>query len=159
MDSRKHQTGFTLIELMIVVAILAILATIAFQLYRNYVVRSQVNRVMSEIAQLRTGIETCLNEGRTAIGTGPNECDPSGTGSNLITGTGNSAPGVTLPDGTGSATIDDPLTPTASITATFGGTAHLEIHGATLSWSRDAESSWTCSTTVDEIWRPAGCQQ
>lgn len=53
----RKQSGFTLIELMIVVAIIAILAAISISTYRFYVARSQVTRVMGEVSQLRAAVE------------------------------------------------------------------------------------------------------
>ena len=54
----KNQKGFTLIELMIVVAIIAILAAIAISQYQDYVIRSQV----SEGSSLADGIKTAVGE-------------------------------------------------------------------------------------------------
>src|SRR6476659_2284265 len=54
----KNQKGFTLIELMIVVAIIAILAAIAISQYQDYVIRSQV----SEGSSLADGTKTAVAE-------------------------------------------------------------------------------------------------
>jgi type IV pilus assembly protein PilA len=55
---KKLQKGFTLIELMIVVAIIAILAAIAISQYQDYVIRSQV----SEGSALADGVKTAMAE-------------------------------------------------------------------------------------------------
>ena len=74
---KLSSNGFTLIELMIVVAIVGILAAVAVPVYQTYVAKSQAARVMTETGGLRSLIEACINEGKTTIGTDANSCDPS----------------------------------------------------------------------------------
>ncbi|QOF82833.1 MULTISPECIES: pilin [unclassified Pseudomonas] len=157
----KAQKGFTLIELMIVVAIIGILAAIAIPQYQSYVARSQVSRVMEETASLKTAIESCIVDGRLTIGAGAGECDPGGTGSNLMAAAAggssvmvSGAPGA----GQGTAGVTNPLTTTSVITATFGNNAAAVLGNATLTWTRDANGGWTCATTAPANLRPAGCQ-
>lgn len=61
----KIQKGFTLIELMIVVAIIAILAAIALPAYQNYVARAQVTAGLADIRGGVTAVEEAINRGVT----------------------------------------------------------------------------------------------
>lgn len=154
---KQVQKGFTLIELMIVVAIIGILAAVAIPQYQNYIAKSQVSRVMAEAGAMRTAVEACILDGRLVVGTGAGQCDPGATGSNLVTGS--SQTGATLPSGTGVPQVPTPLTETSTITASFGGNAAAALVGKQLVWTRAADGSWTCSTDVDAKYRPAGCTE
>ena len=149
------QKGFTLIELMIVVAIIGILAAIAIPQYQNYIARSQVSRVMSEAGAVKTAIEACILEGKTAVGVAAGECDPGATGSNLLTGA--SQTGATLAANTGVPVVTNPLTQTSTIVGTFGNNAAAALATKTLTWVRDTSGTWRCHTTVDAKYRPSNC--
>jgi type IV pilus assembly protein PilA len=80
----RLQKGFTLIELMIVVAIIGILAAIAIPAYQDYTVRAQVTEGLNLAAAAKAAIaETFLNKGtapvnRTAAGMSANDTDTQG---------------------------------------------------------------------------------
>jgi type IV pilus assembly protein PilA len=161
---KKVQAGFTLIELMIVVAIIGILAAIAIPQYQTYIAKSQVTRVVGESGAMKPAIELCILNSQTpplAAG-GAGVCNPQATGSNLVTGAFQQ-PG-TLPAGTGVPQVILTAAGTGTtITSTFsgaatGGNAAAAIAGNTIIWVRDADGSWVCgSTNVRQKFASPGC--
>ncbi|CAE1138153.1 pilin [Xanthomonas euroxanthea] len=64
----RQDKGFTLIELMIVVAIIAILAVIALPQYHHYISRTRAAAAMVELEAYRSAIAACADERQTLIG-------------------------------------------------------------------------------------------
>lgn len=158
MNFKKTQ-GFTLIELMIVVAIIAILAAIAIPQYQTYVAKSQFARVQSEAGSGKTAIEACVLDNKQNIGdAAADDCDPQFTGSNLITGAAQTS--VTLPAGTGVPQVTINTDGSATIVATFGGNASPVLSTAgDLTWARDTEGTWTCTSAaaIDVKYKTPSC--
>ena len=67
---RAGSLGFTLIELMITVAIVAILAAIAYPNYRDYVIRGQLASATNALSSLRANMERYYQDNRTYLSTG-----------------------------------------------------------------------------------------
>lgn len=124
----SHSRGFTLIELMIVVAIIAVLAAIAIPQYQSYVERTQVSRVFSEMNYVRLGVEVCLAEGNTVLG---DNCDVPIPESNLIIGLA-------------SVSLEAP----ATVAVVFADTAQPALRGQTLQLIQDPVDGWTCAPSA-----------
>ena len=148
---KSMQKGFTLIELMIVVAIIAILAAIAIPAYQDYLIRTQV----SEGAVLTDGAKTAVAEYYSNHGTFP----PSQVSAGL-------APSGSI---TGSYVSDVAVTAgTGVITATFSKTAPQKANAAidtaqlVLSPTTTAGTiKWACKSGTPAIlpkYLPSACR-
>ena len=142
----KHASGFTLIELMIVVAIIAILAAIALPAYQDYVVRSQVSEglVLGDAARLGVW-DFISNTGR-------------------LPATNRSA-GIALSGSVrGNYVVDLNVgNPSAGVTTvTFGNKANIQIAGDTLLPSPNTTPGsihWRCkSSTIAPKFLPTICR-
>src|SRR5690349_11125210 len=150
---KNLQKGFTLIELMIVVAIIAILAAIAIPAYQNYVAKSQ----FSESQTVADGIKTAVAEYWTQKGACPVLGTSAGFPKAAASYAGKYVKEADIANGTATKSA------TCDITVTFkpAGSVSKGIAGgvATFKGSEDGGNfSWACSANVDDKYLPAACQ-
>ena len=157
--ARRAQAGFTLIELMIVVAIIGILAAIAIPQYQTYVAKSQVARVVAETGNQKTAVEDCVLNGKVTAGKTDADCKGTASGSNMLkAGDGNTANGDKPADATlGAPTLAFPTTTTPTLTSIFGGSSSAALKDQTVIWARDTDGSWSCKTTADAKYTTTAC--
>jgi type IV pilus assembly protein PilA len=142
---QRRQQGFTLIELMIVVAIIGILAAIAIPAYQDYTIRSQI----AEGLQLVGGAKVSASEYFQDTGT---------------FATDNSTAGLTAPDTIqGNYVTRVELGAGGAIQVTFGNDANAQIAGAVLSFTptdNNGSISWVCNgdSALPNKYLPAACR-
>ncbi|TCV94949.1 type IV pilus assembly protein PilA [Luteibacter rhizovicinus] len=152
---KNIQKGFTLIELMIVVAIIAILAAIAIPQYQNYIIRTQVSEGMN----LADGAKTAVAEFYNNKGKYPANNGSAGLPATAASISGKYVQGVTNTSGV--------------IVATFGNESNSKLNGkiialspydlgGSISWNCKAASTGAAAakgTYVDEAYLPTSCRK
>lgn len=142
----KHVRGFTLIELMIVVAIIAILASLAVTIYQNSIGKAQLSEAFTIVDGMKTDVVEYYNQSGTCPTTGSNE---------LRAATSYSGRYVEQVDVA-------PLATGCSVTATMRAASIApRLLGKTVTFtmnSSNGASIWQCASNADAVYLPATCR-
>jgi len=148
---KKQQQGFTLIELMIVVAIIGILAAIALPAYQDYTGRAKASELMLAASTART----CVSE-RAQVGQDPDDCDANFSATKYVSAVAVSAAGVVVATGQ-----DDIAGLTITVTPQIGIGSSAAAATAANFTAGFTISEWVCTGgatgTATTAWLPASC--
>jgi type IV pilus assembly protein PilA len=147
---KSMQKGFTLIELMIVVAIIGILAAIAIPQYQDYTVRSKITEALNLAAPAKLAIAETYASNGTWPTTNALAGLPATISSKYVTS-------IVVSGGAGGSIITITLGGSSGV----GGTPTANGTTITLTANVDAAGSrvdWTCAATTADKYLPANCR-
>ncbi|HIF9096992.1 pilin [Photobacterium damselae subsp. damselae] len=135
----KGQKGFTLIELMIVVAVIGVLSAIAIPQYQKYVAKAEVASALATMSGIKTNVEASTVEN----GQFPDAGQESALGipQNMDLGTIALAANNTTSGAAGTVTFTFNTSASNSVSSLISGKA--------FALSRDTEGTWSCGKTDD----------
>jgi type IV pilus assembly protein PilA len=136
------QKGFTLIELMIVVAIIAILAAIAIPAYQDYTIRAQISDGLS----LASGSKTAVAEFYQNRGRYPST---------------NASAGVAISTSIRGNFVQNTNITNGTITVTYGYQANQKISNSTIQLvptDRGGSTEWDCTSAIIDRYLPTQCR-
>ncbi|OFZ97965.1 MAG: pilin [Betaproteobacteria bacterium RIFCSPLOWO2_02_67_12] len=155
--TRDSELGFTLVELMIVVAIIGILAAVAYPIYQNYVKRTRMSEVVLAVSACRTPISEVYQSGSgTGPGAGNWGCEVSGPSSVYVQSIATDANGkiMAMAQGFNDSAIDGKVLTLVPMIGGAAGNAATDMGKAVTSWRCGSTAD---GTTIPVNYLPSSC--